>query len=904
MPKKSYKLIRFDGGLNVNSSDKDLAENQLAECTNVSVDKVGQVYALGQINSGLTVALATETPAITAGGYGFYIIHTDKNNFGVNPNTASGAAVNASEKYYIIESASGVIIEEATDGDTLLTASIPAILYAYFHNGALRIFDADLEQSTVAQWRGFIPGQLYGNNETGVSIARQGHIYNSGGGDSGIDQWYTKPQAIEGCFPTITLPGTLDMQVCNNAIMWQRKLFEGGLNTFLTAGEPWAGPGFANEKSAIIAGTTPPGDVVTESGMSWGFSLGYHEYADETGGWMPTGIEQYQFYVSTVYDGIQESLPQLMRMYPSGPQFSGTLSQFPSNPTNTYESENPVRALKFGNGILTDTTTGNENDTWGSISNNGQRVKMLFDPSIKMHGLQHPAGVATGWDDAGDTIQTRLTADTAGYNFGATGVNDIIGGNPRITGIKVYWSSDEDGFVDLWQLFEWDFVKGVKAVGSDSSGGAYNRVDYTHLGPNGYLWNTTAPSTAKYVWPPGTVNGPVYPYQYTHTHGRPSSGATKAYGLDFHSPPRFLRYDAINGHSRDDIIKLDSFKTSAFAAGSIYAGNVKIDGVSYGDRMVKSGFSLYGPTPDKFPVKANNVDIAVQDGDDIVKLMAFGDRLFQFKRHTLYIYNVSGGQEFVERKYDYKGIPNAGAACVTDFGIAWANMNGVYLHNGQKIEHLLEPKGMRVIDSVTWKAFADTNPGSLRIGFNPLKRQLIVRSGITATNSAYIYDMATASWTLKSDGIQTDADSLCPMVTDTVDGQLVMIDEGAKIVYAFAEADGNQDIGFTTKEIDFGEPSVKKTISKVFVTYKKGHAATAMNYLTDGDKDWAGSAKNFDESSVLDHTADTFVTESFSPATSAQAKNIYSIQIRISGTMDKDFVLNDITIVYKMKSIK
>ena len=29
---------------------------------------------------------------------------------------------------------------------------------------------------------------------------------------------------------------------------------------------------------------------------------------------------------------------------------------------------------------------------------------------------------------------------------------------------------DEDGFVDLWQLYEWDFVKGVRAVGSDTGG--------------------------------------------------------------------------------------------------------------------------------------------------------------------------------------------------------------------------------------------------------------------------------------------------------------------------------------------------------------------------------------------------------------------------------------------------
>ena len=61
--------------------------------------------------------------------------------------------------------------------------------------------------------------------------------------------------------------------------------------------------------------------------------------------------------------------------------------------------------------------------------------------------------------------------------------------------------------------------------------------------------------------------------------------------------------------------------------------------------------------------------------------------------------------EFLEETLMYKGITHQASACKTDFGIAWANINGVYLFDGQQIQNLLERDGRRLISEQEWLNF-------------------------------------------------------------------------------------------------------------------------------------------------------------------------------------------------------
>ena len=186
MPKQTYKLLRFEGGLNNNTSPRDLVENQLADLKNVAVDEVGRILVIGAVSE--VIVEFTGTVNITSGagkgGRGFKIISTDNDKFSVNPNGASGAVTTggAEKRYYLAEHSGGILIRD-TDGGGESEEDLTAVAIneaeMYYHNGALRIIDADLTKDTTtnkSQWRGFIPGKVYGNDERAVNVAFQGHI--------------------------------------------------------------------------------------------------------------------------------------------------------------------------------------------------------------------------------------------------------------------------------------------------------------------------------------------------------------------------------------------------------------------------------------------------------------------------------------------------------------------------------------------------------------------------------------------------------------------------------------------------------------------------------------------------------------------------------------------------------
>ena len=58
----------------------------------------------------------------------------------------------------------------------------------------------------------------------------------------------------------------------------------------------------------------------------------------------------------------------------------------------------------------------------------------------------------------------------------------------------------------------------------------------------------------------------------------------------------------------------------------------------------------------------NNIDVAVNDGDAIVHLIEYADRILQFKKNTCYVINISGATEYLEAEHKFKGISNPGAA--------------------------------------------------------------------------------------------------------------------------------------------------------------------------------------------------------------------------------------------------
>ena len=146
-------------------------------------------------------------------------------------------------------------------------------------------------------------------------------------------------------------------------------------------------------------------------------------------------------------------------------------------------------------------------------------------------------------------------------------------------------------------------------------------------------------------------------------------------------------YSTINTFRPTDPIDIN-YRTSTTVNGVVYAGCIKQDGVIFPDRMIKCATTRLGIAYDVFP-QSNFIDIATNDGDEIVVLESFADKVLQFKKRTLFIVNYSEDVgDYIEREYAGMGITHPAHVFKTPHGVAFINKAGCFLYNGTDLVNL------------------------------------------------------------------------------------------------------------------------------------------------------------------------------------------------------------------------
>ena len=354
------------------------------------------------------------------------------------------------------------------------------------------------------------------------------------------------------------------------------------------------------------------------------------------------------------------------------------------------------------------------------------------------------------------------------------------------------------------------------------------------------------------------------------------------------------------------------FKTAVVVNRTVFVGNVQKTDLKgqvtvEGDSMYKSGVAKFDQFAD-----FRRVEVSVRDGDEIVKIEEYADRILQFKKDKMHLVNVSQDVEFLEDTFMHKGVKHPAAVCKTDYGVAWVNNLGCYLYDGQKVNNLLEKGGRQIIKESLWATFTTNQP---MIGYIPKKRQLLIvdDNTTTGTGNVFLYDLVTQSWVEGGDATAV-SDELTNFVTDW-NGDLVYgYTSGSGIVFQkWADASATSTgLSLETKDIDFGQPGQRKKVHKVLVTYTtaaSGGVASVVTvkYDTNGrgtfDKTFANGT-NF-SSNVLG-SANGWQVAELKPGTSSEANNIKSFQLKFStaGTVPVGFQINDISIIYRLKPPK
>jgi hypothetical protein len=357
----------------------------------------------------------------------------------------------------------------------------------------------------------------------------------------------------------------------------------------------------------------------------------------------------------------------------------------------------------------------------------------------------------------------------------------------------------------------------------------------------------------------------------------------------------------------------EGYKTAVVANRTAYVGNVKMmDGHGrtqvFGDVMLKTPVGKF----DSFTLD-RKIEASIRDGDEIVKLEEYADRILQFKKRKMHLINISQDIEFLEDTFIGKGVAHQASTCKTDYGVAWVNTLGVYLYDGKNVSNLLEKGGRQIIKENDWDLFlrSDNTSSGTRlipmIGYVQNKRQLIVAhiSGRTADPVMYLYDMVTQSWvTGDHQGANTRVMKFpkTNFVNDW-DGNLIFYHDSqhspwptstpvSKLVQ-WNDTSQISDIGdleIITKDYDFGHPGVRKKVYKVLITYKTNDVDSGVkpNLTVDYDVDGGitfpydfADGTNF-TSNKLDGANGWQVAE-LKPDVPSEANNIKSFKLRIAG---------------------
>ena len=462
--------------------------------------------------------------------------------------------------------------------------------------------------------------------------------------------------------------------------------------------------------------------------------------------------------------------------------------------------------------------------------------------------------------------ESLLKVETSGITLSSDNrkinINGVRGSgpfNPRVTGSRFYIR--EQGTDDPWTLlFEVSLIEGYRnQIGSQYTAWTYG---------SGY---TVAVS--------GTVS----------------------------EKPNIDTYETINGYSPDEFsVSLGSanngYRTAAVASGRTFVGFVKTKDKKTNELRVMPDTIMYSEVGkyDTFPT-SNYLDIGANDGEEIIRLESFADRLLAFKNKKLYIINIGGGadtQWFVESEHSSLGVNSYNAVLKVDFGVLWVNESGMFYYDGSSIKNLQT----KILDE-DWAG--DFGGSEVSLGYLPKRKFIVIMKDSSSTSGnedVLLYHLPTNSF-VDIDNFRAVSTQISNMITDSNGKISFYQDAGTEGVYSFdgSQTDlGNAEILFRFD--DLGEPHLKKKFFKVLVNYTSSVAQeTPFTYnFIDGSGDYTDTASNT-LTGDMSISATNPIIDEFLFNSNESPKIGQGLQLKFTpSTNDGKFEINDVSIVYRL----
>ena len=374
-----------------------------------------------------------------------------------------------------------------------------------------------------------------------------------------------------------------------------------------------------------------------------------------------------------------------------------------------------------------------------------------------------------------------------------------------------------------------------------------------------------------------------------------------------------------NGRLLEDSIPYTSvrWRASTVLNKVAYIGNViAVDRFGkthkFPDTMLKSEVGSY----DTFAPN-RQIDVSTDDGEDIVVLESYADRVLQFKTNTLHIINTAQGTEYLEDTRANLGVAHAYAVTQTEYGVAWVNSSGCYLYDGNNITNLLEKRRSRKVkisDSTSspaqlqvpdWEDVVKNEGMKYKnavIMYQPKTKKLIVIGNYLDTDEGegFVFDMALQAWTYHASGLVGDGRISNAVMTH--DQEMVYLNEAVhcdtQITYKWSQAPqavGSGKLQVATKNYDFGDAAKRKTIYKVRVYYKEGaNIEVFLSYDGGGTKTSIGTLSSSATRTHADLSANLPAVDIFQ----------CMVIIESNGTTHADMEIYEVDVLFRIKKIK
>ena len=266
----------------------------------------------------------------------------------------------------------------------------------------------------------------------------------------------------------------------------------------------------------------------------------------------------------------------------------------------------------------------------------------------------------------------------------------------RNRGYRIYWSHTGKFPTERFFFAEINWEKGYRTA--DSAG---HTLFGTYTGEMWYVNNQQYPPTSAYQ------NGTNMGVTLIASQGQ-GEFCENAVGYDDRSgdlsfiktieAPMLSEFSMSKGYSHDSTTDC-VWDVAVTLNQRVYLANYIQNGKFYGDRILFSPARQYDIYPED-----NFFEVASDDGDKIVNMEAFGDRLMVFKHNTVEVINVGGKAPSLEATFKNTGIPNKNCTAVTRYGVVWCNKNGAWMFDGQRMIDLFVDRetGQMSMNKVRW----------------------------------------------------------------------------------------------------------------------------------------------------------------------------------------------------------